>query len=572
MNGATTVYPLEFQAGAAARNVDRLTDSLMGGVILLMVVFGPWVFGTTQAWAVRVMTAAGLSLWILLGVQWLARWAPHQRTEDSRRSPAAGDREGGAERRMHRRGRRTEGRGRRRTDVAALGLAVLTGLVLLYCLVSALNARSTYRPEAWNFAYHPAIDWLPHSYDSESSWRAFWTYSGLAGFFWAVRGWILSGQRAGGEEGGLGIGTSEPGEHRHEGQEGRRNDEGWGRETGALSRGELSTGAQTAGPQAHRTAGRKRNALLPRRVQVLLWVVCLNGALLGAEGILQRMDGTNKLLWLVEPRINRAAAAQFGPYAYRSNAAQYLNLIWPMALGLWWTYQRARGGSGGPGAGSGSKRHHLLLSCAMVMAVCPALSSSRGGALVMVANAFLAGVVLAMAQWRSHWGMKLSVFGFLAGTVSLAMLLGWRELGPRLEMYKEGLAGRESLAVVGWRMAEDNPLFGTGPGTFANLYQVFRRASSDPWPAQLHNDWLETLVTFGWVGTSLIVLALVLTGLRWFRAGGIYGDKYCVMLVWIALTGCMVHAVFDFPFQIHSVLTMFLLLCSVLSCLSREPR
>ena len=38
----------------------------------------------------------------------------------------------------------------------------------------------------------------------------------------------------------------------------------------------------------------------------------------------------------------------------------------------------------------------------------------------------------------------------------------------------------------------------------------------------------------------------------------------------IEVGGCLVHAAFDFPFQVHSVLTLFLVLCAVLSCLSQR--
>jgi hypothetical protein len=58
---------------------------------------------------------------------------------------------------------------------------------------------------------------------------------------------------------------------------------------------------------------------------------------------------------------------------------------------------------------------------------------------------------------------------------------------------------------------------------------------------------------------------------QWFRGGGgIYGNKYFVLLLWVALGGCLVHACFDFPFQVHSVLTLFLILCAVLCTLTRQ--
>jgi len=40
----------------------------------------------------------------------------------------------------------------------------------------------------------------------------------------------------------------------------------------------------------------------------------------GVEGILQRLEGSGHLLFILKPRINQTAEAQFGPYAYRGNA------------------------------------------------------------------------------------------------------------------------------------------------------------------------------------------------------------------------------------------------------------
>ena len=88
---------------------------------------------------------------------------------------------------------------------------------------------------------------------------------------------------------------------------------------------------------------------------------------------------------------------------------------------------------------------------------------------------------------------------------------------------------------------------------------------------QLHNDWLETRITFGWTGGALIALALGAVLLRWFARGGIQGARRLVVLIWLALAGCLAHARYDFPFQIHSILFLFLLLCAVLSNLSRRP-
>jgi O-antigen ligase len=204
------------------------------------------------------------------------------------------------------------------------------------------------------------------------------------------------------------------------------------------------------------------------------------------------------------------------------------------------------------------------------MAICPLVSSSRGGAIVLAINLIMSVVILWMAQWRSRWITKALLLLLLTGVVGGGALLGWKALAPRMELIHEGYAGREGLYLAGRYMARDNAVFGTGPGTFETMFQLYRRSETEEELAYMHNDWLETLITFGRVGATPIILTVLLVLSHWFWSGGIYGNKYFVMLLWVPLGGCLVHACFDFPFQIHSVLALFLVLCSVLSCLSRR--
>jgi len=134
----------------------------------------------------------------------------------------------------------------------------------------------------------------------------------------------------------------------------------------------------------------------------------------------------------------------------------------------------------------------------------------------------------------------------------------------------EGFESREQMYDSARPMAADYPVFGTGPGTFETVFQLYRISTDTYWPAQLHNDWLETRITFGWIGSALIGLAFLAVALRWFARGGIHGGRRFVVLIWLALAGCLVHARFDFPFQIHSIVFLFLILCAVLFNLSRR--
>jgi O-antigen ligase len=301
----------------------------------------------------------------------------------------------------------------------------------------------------------------------------------------------------------------------------------------------------------------------------LLWVLCVNGGLLALEGVLQRGSGTNRLLWLVEPRLNNTADAQFGPYAYRSNGAQYLTLLWPVALGFWWVSQHAAGGKG-----RSRSRQHLLIPCAVTMAAAPLISLSRAGAIIGLAAMMTAGVLLIFAQGGSGWKGRLAFTALLGAVLGLGWYAIWPEMSKRVgPAGKEFEEGRLDVWRRALEMRRDYALFGSGPNTFEPVYQFYSpQLKEGDWPAQLHNDWLEMLITFGSVGFSLILLLLMLALGRWFLGGGIHSHRVFVMFLWLGLGATLAHGAVDFPFRIYSIFFLFLIVCAVLSCLGRRHR
>jgi O-antigen ligase len=496
-----------------ARDVQlyRVCEVLSEALIYAMAVFGPWAFGTTQSWSIWVMNGAGYFLGAMLAaklaIRWLKGYHP-SRWDDAGLEPSGDSR------------LLTSSR-------LTAGLAWLTVAISAYCLVSAVNVYSTFYPEALRWDYRKDyLNWLPHSFDGARTWQAFWTCLGLALSFWAIRDWLL--------------GKVEAEERRQR--------------------------------RAPPPGGDDSAPLLPARLRRLLWVLALNGTLLAVEGIAQRLQGGGKLLFLITPRVNPGGETQFGPYAYRANASQYFNLLWPVCLGFWWMLNRS--------VGSRRKARHLILVGCGVMAACPIISTSRAGALITVGIVVLAAVFLSATHFllgaqqpqdrRTRRITLACLFLCLAGALALGFALGWKSLKPRMAQLSEGFEGREAMYEAARPMAEDYPWFGTGPGTFETVFQLYRKQTDTYWPAQLHNDWLETRITFGGLGSALIALAFVAVVLRWFAPGGIHGGRRFVILIWLGLAGCLVHARFDFPFQVHSIVFLFLVLCAILFVLTRR--
>jgi hypothetical protein len=297
-------------------------------------------------------------------------------------------------------------------------------------------------------------------------------------------------------------------------------------------------------------------------------VLCINGAVLGLEGILQRLSGTNKLLWAIQPRINYLAEAQFGPYAYRSNAAQYLNLLWPVCLGFWVVLRKANARIRRAGARIGESSHVVLLPATVIMAACPVISTSRGGAIVAAIGLILSAALLWRMVRQEPVGTRLGLLTLFLTIVCFSGYLGWAKLSVRLRtIFEDQMSRRTEIYENAVPIARDFPTYGTGAGTFSALYQLYRAQPKQDWAAYVHDDWLETRITLGWVGFCVAVGMLGIVILKPLgTGGGIRLPWEIVGLIWLALGGCLLHAKFDFPFQIYSVVFLFLLLCVIQFC------
>ncbi|MBP7827254.1 MAG: O-antigen ligase family protein [Verrucomicrobia bacterium] len=397
-----------------------------------------------------------------------------------------------------------------RPDRVARILAGLNLALLLYEIVAAINAQSRY--DHWTQAFVPRAHWsgLPASLDPATGWFWLWRDLALSGFFWATRSWLL---------------TAEMGR-------------GW-----------------------------SKRSLRPRpvnrsRLRKLIWFGVLNGSALALVGLIQRYTADGALLWLVKPAINQAPTAQFGPYAYRSNAMQYLSMLWPLGLGLWGTQSTS---SRVPRKKATS---WLLPGLSLFLITCLFLSHSRMAALVGLAGWLAAGALIAPLAFRRQIpGAKLMLGALLAALVA-GLWAGHDWMTLRLA--GEGLADHERLLLreAGWRMVREYPVYGTGPGTFAIVHQFY--LAGQTWYAQMHCDYLEILATFGWIGTLPLLggLLFLLIGLLMVKSR----DRLLAGFILIALLGCLAHASMDFPFQIYSTTHLFVIISALASTLAWTGR
>lgn len=400
-------------------------------------------------------------------------------------------------------------------------LAMLSVLFLGYVGISLFNARALVR---WNidgfeFVYREAVAWLPTTYDLEGTRRGWIRYVALALAFWGAREWLQGMSRS----------------ERHRVEDGRMD-----RESGRV----------------------------PRRLQRLLWTLALSTALMSLVGMVHRLDGSRELLWLKKVRMYYGSG-MFGPYAYRANGAQYLNLIWPLVVGFWWVLRREAKRTLGRTMRAGASPHILLLPCAGLILLGTLVAASRGGIFIAMAELLAVLLVLGVRGRR-----QAGIGWFLGGTVLVTLAVGWMLSGEVLKkrfetvLTDEGMSGRTEIYENARKIAADFPLFGTGAESFMAIAGLYRAEPRGDWPAYVHNDWLETRVTFGWIGFGLVVALLLMLPVVHWRHGVLRMAAEFRATVWIALGGMLVHARFDFPFQMLSLILSFLVVAAVASVLA----
>jgi hypothetical protein len=492
---------------------DRCTEYLL----YFQVIFSPWAFGATQAWSMWVLNITAYLLGLMLFCKWIIRWRISYLPQ---RWGSRGD------------SAHHINKGEFAARVLTALLAGVTVLFLGLSFVSALNAQSSYSHKLLAFDYYDYIAWAPSSVDGGRTWFNLWCNLGLALTFWAARDWLL--------------GKSIP-ERRHYRRQHAR---------------------VLADKRLFHSLRKYLSA--PERLQKLLLVLMINGALLGLVGIMQRLSGTDQLLWIVQPFINADSTAQFGPYAYRSNAAQYLNLLCPICIGfgwiLYWTqpqvWERKKSRS--------HEKYLILIPCTFLMVAAPIVSSSRGGAVVAVMQFTVSVIILIIANRSKTWLFKVFMLIFVVVVAVIANDLGGNELMERFRsLDMSSMSGRAEIYENSKEIAQDYVVFGSGAGTFGSIYQLYK-GPNEVWQGYLHDDWLETRITYGWVGVGLILLMLLSVYLKWFCRGGIAMPWPFAMLLWVSLAGCIFHAKFDFPFQVFSVQHLFVLLSSILFSISHK--
>ena len=301
----------------------KIVDGFIELLIYFTVLWGPWAFGSVHKWSILTLNIANYGIGILFLYKKCVFCISAYNSSIGIKTQIL-----------------NKYRFDYRNNKCTLVLGFLTIYMLTYILVSTLNAQAKFDGELKYFEYQSTfIEWLPASFDKAATNQSFLNMLGLACCFWGIRDWLL---------------------------------------------GTNSKGVSTVDIKKTQFNDRSPNLNISNRKKRLLWLLCISCGLLAFVGIIQRLDGARKLLWIKEYEFagltyNAVPIQSFASFGYRSNGISYLNMVLPIMIGLF-IWGRKSSNTFHPKTKTGNHDHYfILLPIICLTCIASFVSLSRGG-------------------------------------------------------------------------------------------------------------------------------------------------------------------------------------------------
>jgi O-antigen ligase len=200
-------------------------------------------------------------------------------------------------------------------------------------------------------------------------------------------------------------------------------------------------------------------------------------------------------------------------------------------------------------------------------------SRSRMGILSAVAASLATWVLWLSSAWRRSVAVLVLV-AFLAATMLFSIWIG---LGPVAERY-ETIERDYTFRLAVWkdtaRLIKVHPVFGTGLGTFADVYPQFQTVFLTRLVDHAHSDYLEfsaelgilgAAILFGTIGTALAKGVSAFYRLRQER------ERFLALGSCSSILAILFHSFADFNLQIPANALVFAVILA-LACSFSSPQ
>jgi O-antigen ligase len=269
---------------------------------------------------------------------------------------------------------------------------------------------------------------------------------------------------------------------------------------------------------------------------IILWFFVISGVTMSFVAILQKLSGTDKILWVVKV-LNENP---WGTFAYRNQGAAFLILVLLISGLLYFFYERRafiKLKQGGP--------HQLLFFLILLLFSSLWLALSRGGIILGLALGICFLFLAFIAYLRGDRnGKSLLILTIFLSITTVAGILFF-QLSDTKEIRKRITDSLETISNIGsydrvlstkatWEMAQDQLIYGWGAGSFRYIFPIYQKNYNHLWYLKYndkrgwyfrkfysyaHNDWIQFLADYGIVGCAFlggIFMCICISGIKLF--------------------------------------------------------
>ncbi|MDG1358355.1 MAG: O-antigen ligase family protein [Akkermansiaceae bacterium] len=328
----------------------------------------------------------------------------------------------------------------------------------------------------------------------------------------------------------------------------------------------------------------------PSWCQHLAKSIFWSGAIIALIGVLQRASGTSSILWLDQLEQGLLTKHFFATYRSPGIATCFLNVA--LALGLPSVLNALRSDLDARGFRAHYPMAYLLITiAAVIIIICAVITAgSKAGMafgvitiiLFCLLNRHAIGKAFRESSTQLFFGNKPIERNIFIGAIicitvflilSFAGIMSERWSGAHKLNYSS-LTGRLQANEVMLKMVADDGwgALGMGPGSFYPLFPYYsgqiESLVTGIW-VYAHNDYMQTLVEWGWLGTSVLAACIgggfLLLARELFFHRNDHSKKRFIHLrgYLLAMSIFLVHALIEFPFQIESLAVVFSIMLGV---------
>lgn len=205
-----------------------------------------------------------------------------------------------------------------------------------------------------------------------------------------------------------------------------------------------------------------------------------------------------------------------------------------------------------------------------VMAASVFLSKSRSGMIFFLASA--AFFILFIALGKKRKGIIWIVLLGILTSYLLLNRIGADTVAARfISIFKSNdYEGRTTLYMQGLKLFRDYPLFGTGIGTFSNIFPMYQFGSELKFSEHLHNDILQFLIEAGAIGFIIIVIPFLAFIVKFISKINKTSDTYkyyAGLSILASLFYLTLHSLTDFGMRVNAISSLLIILIAVSSSL-----